>query len=104
MRPRLIYTISGSMTSKSDRGGGMWLAAGSQLRDRAFPKNCQLVGREDGSCRTHEGLRAIASRTSNMPIRLAPMIGSGRLFETRFGRCAQIRRIEIIFTGDSKPA
>jgi hypothetical protein len=32
------------------------------------------------------------------------MIGSGRLFDTRFGRCAQIRRIEIIFTGDSKPA
>ena len=77
---------------------------GRHLRDRAFPKNCQLVGREDGSCRTHEGLRAIASRTSNMPIRLAPMIGSGRLFDTRFGRCAQIRRIEIIFTGDSKPA
>ena len=88
------------------RSGGRIIGRinGSQLHDERSRRIANWSGARMGLAERMKGFARFASRTSNMPIRLAPMIGSGRLFDTRFGRCAQIRRIEIIFTGDSKPA
>ena len=76
---------------------------GSQLRDQALPEACRLLGRENGSCGTHGGLAAIPRRplrSRSVAVRLAAMIGSGRLLDPCFGYCAEIRRIEIIFPGN----
>ena len=55
-------------------------------------RSANWSGARMGPAERMKGFARFASRTSNMPIRLAPMIGSGRLFDTRFGRCAHTMR------------
>ena len=77
---------------------------GSQLRDQALPKDCRLFGRENGSCGTHGRLTAITSRplrSRSVAVRLTAMIGLERPLDSGFGYGAEIRRVEIILSGDA---
>ena len=61
---------------------------GSQLLDQALPKTCRLLGGKNGFWGTPGRFPAIprrALRSRSVPVRLAAVIGSGRLLDSRLG-------------------